>query len=73
MFISTQEIVGYTSILLSSSPELCFLSILKLNDDIKVAIIGKVWFLATQNILYLRKKIQVTKGGYHGSTTLFEK
>ena len=69
MIISTQKIVSYTSIIRSSSPEVCFLSILKLNDDIKVAIIGKVWFLATQNILYLRKKIQVTKGVYHGSTT----
>ena len=42
MIISTQKIVSYTSIIRSSSPEVCFLSILKLNDDIKVAIIGKV-------------------------------
>ena len=49
MNISTQEIVAFTSILCSTLSEVCSFGILKLNDDIKVALRGKVRLLATQN------------------------
>ena len=48
MNISTQEIVAFTSILCSTSSEVCSFGILMLNDDIKVALRGKVRLLATK-------------------------